>query len=86
MVWPVYPEPEGQEGVGRYLPDLKPLAEPTVELEVDVPAATPEHLAALRKRMEDQLGRSDLSDWDKRSWGRTSLTPATLPWPRWPGS
>ena len=38
----------------------------SVPLEIDIPPATPERLAALRKRMEEQLRRPGLSDKESR--------------------
>jgi hypothetical protein len=63
VVWDVFDDPErpplpGEEG--------DPVAAPSVKLKIDVRAATPENLAALRKRMEDRLSLPGLSDDDKR--------------------
>jgi hypothetical protein len=56
--WLVYEEPAGK-GAGGDVKNLKLLAEPSEVLEVDVPAATPERLAALRGRMEEGLRRHE---------------------------
>ena len=49
------------------------IARLSTSLEIDIPAATPERLAALRKRMEKQLRQPDLSDWDRRQLGKDIL-------------
>ncbi len=50
-----------------------PVAQLSTPLEIDVAPATPERLAALRKRMEEQLHQPDLSDWDRRRLGEDIL-------------
>ena len=64
VTWPVYAPPERKVAVGD-VPDLKMLAEPSAVLDVDVPAATPERLDALRRHIDRELRRPDLESNDK---------------------
>ncbi len=58
--WNVYAAGKGAEP-GNLIAEL------SVPLEIDIPPATPERLAALRERMEEQLRRRDLSERDRRT-------------------